>query len=548
MKNKKGFTLMELLAVIAIIAILAILIIPNVLGKYNSAKEETFKVQVGNLLRAAEMQKQSDMLAGNTALVYCFGTDICDSENPLNITESDIKYVVVFNSSGQVSKIAIENTNYCYIKSVEVSEINKNDFIKGGRLSCTGTNCECIVSSEGSNNSGNNNNGNNSNNNNNQPTATSYKYWSSPQMDSEFSFYTTSQKPTTTYDDPALTGAVADTGSTPFAYIRTSMNGETPTGHQACIRMDGKDACISPNVSNSDLQTIMSTGLNRTDGSCSLNNDKYTCSYAIDPTACTSGSGIQCTMARLNGISCFVTTWGDVACSDGLNSNGCVVYNDGTSSCFANGGLNKVTFKEPGSGSGSGTVPGNIEPGEGMPVYWSYYQGRVNGQTVTFTSTSKPATTYSALNLLANTSEFSPYNSFQYIKTLTDTDGNATSHQACLYYSGKSLCLGANYWAANATLTKAKLETAMNNAFSSELLSFESITCNISSENKVVSCYLPGSDLCEVNSSGEARCRAALNGTPDHIWCRVNSSSSATCEIISATTTPDPNDPTPTTY
>lgn len=39
MENKKGFTLVELLAVIAILAILVILAIPNVMSMYIDAKK-----------------------------------------------------------------------------------------------------------------------------------------------------------------------------------------------------------------------------------------------------------------------------------------------------------------------------------------------------------------------------------------------------------------------------------------------------------------------------------------------------------------------------
>ena len=42
MKNKKGFTLVELLAVIAILAILVIIALPNVINMYNSAQKQTF--------------------------------------------------------------------------------------------------------------------------------------------------------------------------------------------------------------------------------------------------------------------------------------------------------------------------------------------------------------------------------------------------------------------------------------------------------------------------------------------------------------------------
>ena len=46
MKNKNGFTLVELLAVIAILAILVIVAMPNVLGMFNEAKQNTFITEV----------------------------------------------------------------------------------------------------------------------------------------------------------------------------------------------------------------------------------------------------------------------------------------------------------------------------------------------------------------------------------------------------------------------------------------------------------------------------------------------------------------------
>ena len=40
--NKKGFTLVELLAVIAILALIVIIALPNVFSMFNEAKKDTF--------------------------------------------------------------------------------------------------------------------------------------------------------------------------------------------------------------------------------------------------------------------------------------------------------------------------------------------------------------------------------------------------------------------------------------------------------------------------------------------------------------------------
>ena len=46
MKNKKGFTLVELLAVIAILAVILLLIVPNIVDMFNNGKKDAFIRQV----------------------------------------------------------------------------------------------------------------------------------------------------------------------------------------------------------------------------------------------------------------------------------------------------------------------------------------------------------------------------------------------------------------------------------------------------------------------------------------------------------------------
>ena len=55
MKNKNGFTLVELLAVIALIAVLSIIAVPNILKMFNKSTEETMTVQENQVLDAANL-------------------------------------------------------------------------------------------------------------------------------------------------------------------------------------------------------------------------------------------------------------------------------------------------------------------------------------------------------------------------------------------------------------------------------------------------------------------------------------------------------------
>ena len=56
MKNKKGFTLVELLAVIAILAILVIMALPAVLRMFEKARVDSFTNEVNVLVRTTEQQ------------------------------------------------------------------------------------------------------------------------------------------------------------------------------------------------------------------------------------------------------------------------------------------------------------------------------------------------------------------------------------------------------------------------------------------------------------------------------------------------------------
>ena len=52
MKNKRGFTLVELLAVIAILAILVIIAMPNIMGLFKTARKNSFMVEARTLYGA----------------------------------------------------------------------------------------------------------------------------------------------------------------------------------------------------------------------------------------------------------------------------------------------------------------------------------------------------------------------------------------------------------------------------------------------------------------------------------------------------------------
>ena len=118
--NKKGFTLVELLAVIAILAILVLVAVPNVLSMFNKAKKDTFLTEAKNIFKESASKYISDnMHNSNEGNIYCKSET--DSKNPLDMDVGDTYYYiekdntgktikfVVWNSSGYVTKIVGDN-------------------------------------------------------------------------------------------------------------------------------------------------------------------------------------------------------------------------------------------------------------------------------------------------------------------------------------------------------------------------------------------------------------------------------------------------------
>ena len=129
--NRKGFTLVELLAVIAIMAILVIIAIPNVLEALNKAKEKAFVDDVYTLYSSAKSQYSLDKADQSIGLgrniTYCSSTDLTFSNNcsvlddydcsrsiTLNKSGNDLKYVVKVDKEGQIVYMYANNDNFDY--------------------------------------------------------------------------------------------------------------------------------------------------------------------------------------------------------------------------------------------------------------------------------------------------------------------------------------------------------------------------------------------------------------------------------------------------
>ena len=121
MKNKKGFTLVELLAVIAILAILVIIAIPNVLKMFNDAKKNSFLTEAKTVYSEAGKKYISDSITspGNNEHIYCKSKT--DSLNLLSLSGREINYYIKTDSNGNVNTIVVwDDTRYVAKKDSKI--------------------------------------------------------------------------------------------------------------------------------------------------------------------------------------------------------------------------------------------------------------------------------------------------------------------------------------------------------------------------------------------------------------------------------------------
>ncbi len=119
MKEKKGFTLVELLAVIAILAILVIMALPAVLNMYNKARIDSFSNEVNTIVRTA---KQQYLLDGATEQEY---TSVDVYDNKLNLTgNSKLQYYVHVDKNGKIVEVQVTNGDLQYSMSGDIDTID----------------------------------------------------------------------------------------------------------------------------------------------------------------------------------------------------------------------------------------------------------------------------------------------------------------------------------------------------------------------------------------------------------------------------------------
>ena len=149
--NKKGFTLVELLAVVAILSILVIIALPNVMGMFNEAKKNSFIIEAKNIYQIAEQQYINDSMFNTSEREYS-RNQTCE-KTELELTgRSQLDYFIKFDKGGNVIQYYVSDGTYQFLyngaggkleitditDAEEVAKLENDAILDVGDVACNG--------------------------------------------------------------------------------------------------------------------------------------------------------------------------------------------------------------------------------------------------------------------------------------------------------------------------------------------------------------------------------------------------------------------------
>ena len=145
--NRRGFTLVELLAVIAILAILVIIALPNIMSMFNQARKNSFTTELKEIYKVAQQQWISDSLFSTNEKVYS-KTQSQSCAHPLDLSgRSNLEYYIRIDKSGKVVEYHASDGSYQY--SYEGNELAITDIDNPVSIADLGSNPKISIECDG---------------------------------------------------------------------------------------------------------------------------------------------------------------------------------------------------------------------------------------------------------------------------------------------------------------------------------------------------------------------------------------------------------------
>ena len=121
-KNKKGFSLIELLAVIIILAVIALIAVPVVKSIMNKANKNAFKDTAYGIISAGELYFSEQDLEGMSGEATFDLSEDVNTEGGLQIKGKVPKGTLKINAEGEIA-LAINNERYCITKRFSEGDV-----------------------------------------------------------------------------------------------------------------------------------------------------------------------------------------------------------------------------------------------------------------------------------------------------------------------------------------------------------------------------------------------------------------------------------------
>ena len=116
LKNKKGFTLVELIVVLVILAILAALLVPALTGYIDKARQESIVAETRQVVMAAQTEISEAYGQGVSAVSWSTSNSADSStiSNIANLSEMSKDNIksVEYNEAGKVTKVVYQNKGW----------------------------------------------------------------------------------------------------------------------------------------------------------------------------------------------------------------------------------------------------------------------------------------------------------------------------------------------------------------------------------------------------------------------------------------------------